>query len=60
MNLPAQGLQSTWPQGTVSIALRVFERAFLHAGHMRVEGSVDEVDSVVVKLMGMRDLRDSG
>lgn len=61
MNFPAQGLQRTWPQGMVSIALRVFERPFLHAGQISVDGSTEEgVPSEVVNFMETRDLRDRG
>lgn len=55
MNFSAQGLQITWPQGIVSIALRVFERPFLHAGQTSVE---EEVASEVVNFMETRDFRD--
>lgn len=60
-NFPAQGLQRTWPQGMVSIALRVFERPFLHAGQISVDGlAEEEVVSEVVNLIETRDLRDRG
>lgn len=60
MNFPAQGLQRTWPQGMVSIALRVFESPFLHAGQTSVDGSEEEVASEVVNLIETRDFRDRG
>lgn len=60
MNFPAQGLQRTWPQGMLSIALRVFERPFLHAGQTSVDESAEGVASEVVNLIETRDLRDRG
>lgn len=45
----------------VSIALRVFERPFLHAGQISVdEFTEEELVSEVVNLMETRDLRDRG
>lgn len=45
----------------VSIAFRVFERPFLHAGQISADVSaVEEVASEVVNLMETRDLRDRG
>lgn len=43
----------------VSIALRVLERPFLHAGQTSVDGS-EEVASEVVNFMETRDFRDRG
>lgn len=41
MNFMAQGLQRTWPQGIVSMALEALESVLLQAGHASVNELVD-------------------
>lgn len=57
----AHGLQSTWPQGTVSTALMVFVRFLSHAGHIRFGGSEEDLElGTFLKLIVTRDLREIG
>lgn len=62
MNFPAQGLQSTCPQGTVITALIVLLSTLSQAGHISVGPSVDVVfeSLAVVKFTVIRVLRESG
>jgi len=59
MNLPAQGLHSTCPQGIVIVAFTVLERFLSQAGQIKVEGAEDEGDFLVdLKLMVTSDFRE--
>ena len=60
MNLPAHGLQRTWPHGIVSTALTVFVRFLSHDGQIEPGGSVNNFDvAICLKLIVIKDLRES-